>query len=227
MSTRTRSTLKRSMPHRFTSRDFQSADGFLTSVWGPSLWMTLHTISLNYPCKPSETQRKQYKAFFDSLKHVLPCGKCRENLHDNLIDTNYGDHVFTNRDSLSKWVHALHSNVNKMLGKPNNMTYDSMRQTYEHFRARCNVVTGSRQKKKCTEAAAINAAKTMIGGGRVSRTKRNKSQLKRRHAKHGGCTQPLSGVKSRCVLQIVPAYCGARNTSLTIDKRCYRRRHES
>ena len=220
MSTRLHSTLKRPA-HRFTTRDFQSADGFLTSVWGPSLWMTLHTISLNYPCKPTQTQRKQYKAFFDSLQHVLPCGKCRENLRDNLIDTHYGDHVFVNRDSLSKWVHALHCNVNKMLGKRNNISYGTMRQTYEHFRARCNVVTGSKQKQKCTEAAAITAAKTMMGGGK--RTKRNKSQLKKRQGKHGGCTQPLSGVKSRCVLQIVPAHCGARHTSLTIDERCYRR----
>ena len=211
-----------SKPHRFTNADFRSADGFLTSVWGPSLWMTLHTISLNYPCKPTAAQRKQYKAFFDSLQHVLPCGKCRDNLKTNLKATAYGPHVFASRDTLSKWVHALHTNVNEMLGKPNRVSYDAMRQTYEHFRARCGTVRDPVRQAACNEAAAANAASTMRGGGG-----RHKKGTRRRPGvgvAHGGCTQPLSGVKSRCVLRIVPARCGARASSLSIDERCYRRR---
>ena len=217
-----RSRRRLSKPHRFTDADFRSADGFLTSVWGPSLWMTLHTISLNYPCKPTTAQRKQYKAFFDSLQHVLPCGKCRDNLKTNLKATAYGPHVFASRDTLSKWVHALHTNVNEMLGKPNRVSYDEMRQTYEHFRARCGTVRDPGRRAACKEAAAANAASTMRGGGR-----RHKKGTRRRpggRVAHGGCTQPLSGVKSRCVLRIVPAQCGARDSSLSIDERCYRRR---
>ena len=33
----------------FKTTDYNAPDGFLTSVWGPALWHTLHTISFNYP----------------------------------------------------------------------------------------------------------------------------------------------------------------------------------
>ena len=36
----------------FNKDDYNSSDGMLTYVWGPSMWHTLHTISFNYPVKP-------------------------------------------------------------------------------------------------------------------------------------------------------------------------------
>ena len=39
----------------------------LTSVWGPSLWHTLHTISFNYPVKPTKQQKKHYKTLIMNL----------------------------------------------------------------------------------------------------------------------------------------------------------------
>ena len=41
----------------------------LTSVWGPSLWHSLHTISFNYPVKPT-------KELFDAD----PIGYMKQNL---------------------------------------------------------------------------------------------------------------------------------------------------
>ena len=35
----------------FNNKDYNSKDGMLTSVWGPSLWHSLHAISFNYPTK--------------------------------------------------------------------------------------------------------------------------------------------------------------------------------
>ena len=48
----------------FNQTDFNSSDGMLTSVWGPSLWHSLHTISFNYPVKPSSQDKKNYYIFF-------------------------------------------------------------------------------------------------------------------------------------------------------------------
>ena len=45
----------------------------LTTVWGPSLWHTLHTISFNYPLKPTKRDKINYKRFIYQLRHVLPC----------------------------------------------------------------------------------------------------------------------------------------------------------
>ena len=35
----------------------------LTSVWGPSLWQYLHTMSFNYPVKPTKEDKKNYKIY--------------------------------------------------------------------------------------------------------------------------------------------------------------------
>ena len=64
----------------YSNEDFNSNDGMLTTVWGPSLWHTLHTISFNYPKRPTSSEKKNYKKFIMDLKYVLPCGKCRKNL---------------------------------------------------------------------------------------------------------------------------------------------------
>ena len=33
----------------------------MTSVWGPSMWHYLHTMSFNYPIHPTEQDKKYYK----------------------------------------------------------------------------------------------------------------------------------------------------------------------
>ena len=68
----------------FTKKNYNSGDGMLTSVWGPSMWHYMHTMSFNYPVKPSRADKKHYKNFILSLQYVLPCRYCRENLTKNL-----------------------------------------------------------------------------------------------------------------------------------------------
>ena len=41
------------------------------------------------------------------------------------------------RDSFSRYIYGLHEVVNNMLGKKSGLTYAMVRETYEHFRARC------------------------------------------------------------------------------------------
>ena len=52
----------------------------LTSVWGPSLWHYLHTMSFNYPDNPTKKEKIHYRDFILQLQHVLPCKYCRLNL---------------------------------------------------------------------------------------------------------------------------------------------------
>jgi hypothetical protein len=199
-----------SPPSPFSASDLKSGNGFLTGVWGPSLWMTLHTISMNYPCNPTPLQKKQYKTFFDSLQHVLPCGKCRDNLVSNLRTTKYSSKVFENRETLSKWVYQLHACVNEMLGKSTPISYREMRHTFENFRARCNLqpnATSSTKRKR-----------TQNGGGRQTAS----DTRLRQGVREGGCTIPLTGIKSRCVLRIVPA--GGSTKTFAVNRRCLCRR---
>ena len=85
MTRRTRKRKKKSSK-TYDKEDFSSGDGMLTSVWGPSLWHSLHTISFNYPVKPTRQDKKNYKRFIMDLKFVLPCKYCRMNFKKNLKD---------------------------------------------------------------------------------------------------------------------------------------------
>ena len=121
----------------FTKDDYESGDGMLTSVWGPPMWHTLHTISFNYPVKPTKEQKENYYNYFKNLRHVLPCRYCRENLKKNYKIVPLRKSVFKSRHTLSRWVYDLHEVINTMLGKKSGLCYEDVRDRYENFRARC------------------------------------------------------------------------------------------
>jgi hypothetical protein len=76
-------TNKRKVKHVYNKEEYNSGDGMLTTVWGPSVWHFLHTMSFNYPTNPTQEQKEQYRNFVLSLQHVLPCKYCRINLVTN------------------------------------------------------------------------------------------------------------------------------------------------
>ena len=123
--------------HRFTLKQYNSKDGMMTSIWGPSMWHTMHTISFNYPVKPTYKDKINYKKFITNLKYILPCGKCRENFRKNLKQLPLKMDNMKSRYTFSKYVYNLHEVVNTMLNKKSNLSYDEVRERYEHFRARC------------------------------------------------------------------------------------------
>ena len=122
----------------FTKKDFDAGDGFLTSVWGPALWHSLHTISFNYPTKPSNTDKNHYRRFMLSLVNILPCKYCRENLKKNYKVFPLTMGCMKDRNSFSRYVYRLHERINKNLGKDSGLSYCDIRERYEHFRARCS-----------------------------------------------------------------------------------------
>jgi hypothetical protein len=121
----------------FTRKHYQSNDGMLTTVWGPSTWHLLHTMSFNYPVNPSCDDKNNYRDFILNLQNVLPCGKCRKNLKKNFKKLPLLLKHMACRDSFSKYIYRLHELVNKMLGKTSGLTYEDVRERYEHFRSRC------------------------------------------------------------------------------------------
>ena len=138
----------------FTENDFNSGDGMMTSIWGPPMWHVLHTISFNYPVKPTKEQKKHYFNFYNNLQNILPCKYCRDNIVKNMEKIPLTMKVFKNRDNLSKWVYELHEIVNKMLNKVSGLSYDDVRQRYETFRARCiekESKVNKNVEKGCTE----------------------------------------------------------------------------
>jgi hypothetical protein len=173
----------------------------LTAVWGPGMWHYLHTMSFNYPINPTCKDKQHYREFMLNLQYVLPCGKCRKNLVKNYKRLPLNRCHLTSRDVFSKYIYDLHELVNRMLNKKSGLTYDMVRERYEHFRARCAISHTENQAKSENQATK-------------NRDKSKTNEI--------GCTEPLYGEKSKCVLKIVPNH--VKCNTLEIDKTCIKRR---
>ena len=160
--------------HPWDTDDFESNSGMLTSVWGPALWHTLHTISFNYPMHPDSSTQRRYRRFLRGLRHVLPCRHCRDNYRTNAQEAGYGEEIFASRDAFSRFIFRLHNHVNTMLGKPEHPSYNTVRDQYENFRSRC-----LQNPDECLHSVVPPV-------------------------KEKGCTEPLYGKKSKCLIRIVP-----------------------
>jgi hypothetical protein len=145
----------------YTEEEYNSGDGMLTTVWGPSMWHFLHTMSFNYPSQPSKEQKNQYRNFMLSLVHILPCKYCRINLVKNYKKLPLKMEHMNTRYTFSKYVYDLHEHINKMLNKKSGLTYDDVRERYEHFRARCSKKI-VKIEKGCTESLYGKKAKCVI-----------------------------------------------------------------
>jgi len=184
----------------YSKIDYSSGDGMLTSVWGPSMWHYLHIMSFNYPVNPTTEDKKHYRNFIINLKYVLPCKYCRINLKTNLKQLPLTVADMKSRETFSKYVYNLHELVNKMLHKKSNLTYCEVRERYEHFRSRCTEENPTLFKFKKLEK---------------NKTQKNKNKEK-------GCTEPLYGKKSRCIIRIVPQE--EKGSTFQMDKKCVKTR---
>ena len=145
----------------FKPSDSKSGDGMLTTVWGPSLWHYLHTMSFNYPVEPTKEQKQIYRNFVLSLEQVLPCKYCRMNLTKNFKELPITMSDMKNRDTFSRYIYDLHELINKMLDKKSGLSYCDVRERYEHFRARCTLNEPAKEKG-CTETLVGKKSKGEI-----------------------------------------------------------------
>ena len=100
------------------------------------------------------------------------------------------------RATFSRYIYKLHEIVNKMLKKKSGLSYCDVRERYEHFRSRCTQNDTSQKIFK------------------FNKTRKNK--------KEAGCTTPLYGKKSKCIIKIVPKE--KKCKTFQIDKKCIKTR---
>lgn len=179
----------------FKKSDYNSGDGMITPSWGPAAWHFLHMLSFNYPVNPTQEDKNHYKDFIYNLRYVLPCKYCRINLTSNLKQKPLQMCHMESRETFSRYIYELHELVNKMLKKQSNLSYCDVRERYEHFRSRCTEEKPTIFKFKKT----------------TTRSKKEK-----------GCTEPLYGKKSKCVINIVPQE--DKGATFQMDKKCIKTR---
>jgi hypothetical protein len=189
-----RNTHNKTKKNVFTKKEYNSGDGMLTTAWGPAIWHYLHMMSFNYPVNPTSEDKKHYRDFILNLQYVLPCKYCRINLTNNFKKKPIQMCDMASRETFSRYIYQLHETVNKMLHKKSNLTYCDVRERYEHFRSRC-----TEEKPK------------------IFTFKKSETRKKEK-----GCTEPLYGKKSKCVINIVPQE--DKTATFNIDKKCIKTR---
>ena len=200
-------TNKQVRKRTFKKKDYYSGDGMLTTVWGPSMWHYLHTMSFNYPVKPTLADKKHYRDFMLNLQYVLPCKYCRENLKKNYKVFPLRKYDMESRDHFSRYVYKLHEIVNKLLKKKSGLSYCDVRERYEHFRSRC-----TDENPKIFD---INVYEK-------EQNKQSKNKTLKKGTKEKGCTEPLYGKKAKCIIKIVPQ--DEKCKTMQIDQKCIKTR---
>lgn len=91
----------------------------MTSRWGPMGWMTLHSISLNYPENPSPEDKAILARFLQKFAESITCPSCKQ--HFFVIFENYRKRHpewANSRYDLFLFTVRAHNTVNKRLDKP-------------------------------------------------------------------------------------------------------------
>lgn len=91
----------------------------MTKYWGPLGWMTLHSISLNYPDIPAIEDKQILSRFMDNFSESITCPYCQS--HFKTIFQTYKG-LFPSWNSskydLFVFIARAHNTVNKRLDKP-------------------------------------------------------------------------------------------------------------
>jgi len=86
------------------------------NIWGPHFWVTLHTLTFNYPLEPTHNDKHNYNTFFTTLKDILPCSVCQRNFIRKLKEDPLKQHLNSRRD-IVEWMIDCHNKVNSETGK--------------------------------------------------------------------------------------------------------------
>lgn len=102
------------------------------TIWGPHLWMILHTASEKigiYHTKLPQEEVRVWTNLLNSLRYSLPCPLCKK--HYTLF---YSANPITaiNRDFIRNWLYNLHSDINIKLGRENSITIDKIPEIYSN-----------------------------------------------------------------------------------------------
>lgn len=83
---------------------------------GRSTWTLLHTMTANYPERPSLTQQTETKTFLHLFSKYYPCWVCADDFRSWMKESGNEPKV-SNREEFGRWMCEAHNAVNVKLGK--------------------------------------------------------------------------------------------------------------
>jgi hypothetical protein len=90
--------------------------GIAPDIWGPSTWTFLHLIAMSEQYEKDDSRLVFYKDLYILLQELLPCGKCRNHLKENMKSLKSIESITSPRE-LFDWTTQLHNLVNKLNNK--------------------------------------------------------------------------------------------------------------
>jgi Erv1 / Alr family len=91
----------------------------MTARWGPLGWLTLHSISANYPENPSYSDKMVVKRFIDLFAETISCPSCKTHfgsMYQTYMARN--QNWWNSRAEVFAFVCRAHNTVNARLDKP-------------------------------------------------------------------------------------------------------------
>jgi hypothetical protein len=91
----------------------------MAKIWGPLGWMTLHSISINYPQNPSAEDRAILEQFMGNFTESITCNNCKTHFQDMFVSykRKYPQWSSSRREFFL-FVCRAHNTVNKRIDKP-------------------------------------------------------------------------------------------------------------
>lgn len=91
--------------------------GITIDRWGPAAWNTLHAFAHSTPPTLDARAREDMGRFLHLFGRHLPCPTCRAHF-SRYLDAHMSPQSLATRESVVRFVHHAHNDVNRRLGKP-------------------------------------------------------------------------------------------------------------
>jgi hypothetical protein len=105
------------------------------TVWGPHYWFFLYTIAVSYPKKANSVLKKKYYDFIMNIPLFIPNDEMGDKF-SRILDKYPIEPYLDTRESFIKWVHFVHNQLNKQLGKEETSYVQSMNDYYSLYKPR-------------------------------------------------------------------------------------------
>ena len=116
-------------------------------IWGPGAWTLLHSVTFNYPEKPTQQDKNEFSDFFYALANVLPCSVCQDHFKKHLNNLPIKFYL-ESKETLTKWLFEIHNLVNQDT-KKKTIKYKQFKQIYKNIYSKSKEsITYYKQKNK-------------------------------------------------------------------------------
>jgi hypothetical protein len=134
-------------------------------VWGPAWWTVLHLIARTYPLRPDSIIRRETYHLFTHLPLFLPSPAMAAHWAQ-LLDRYPLSAYLSSRADLVAWVHFMHNQINRSLGRAEPTLAQCLQRQAEQFET--TRIRRERQAAWQTRWAFLAGSLALVGGLYIS-----------------------------------------------------------